>query len=246
LDGNGFRVAEHLAVLQSARANECTVTTSIETNPKMYKKKKKKWETDFFFGRPASQPPMTTTRFSIDVIGFDAKQTSDLLVGSSKMFSNLMQEMLPEIESVESNTASVKQPGVLTRNVDYELNPMVWEPLHKVLQVAAPGLIHYTDTLTYLADRPGWDFVTEWAGVPGISPSCVKVSGGARIADDGPFGAVITYEMHIKCTLPLVGGLVERTVAQGFQKTCEQIPKVIQKYYVMWNDAQTEALTASF
>jgi hypothetical protein len=184
---------------------------------------------------------MTQANFRVHLLGFDAKQTSNLMVGGEPMFSRLMQDMVPEIASIEAGVESRISAGhsnLRTRVIHYQLDPMVWEPLRLLLQSAMPGAIKYSDTVIYRTDLPGWDFRTEWEGVPGINPSCVQVLGGARVFDDGPLGCFINYEVVIKCTLPLVGKMVERAVCDGFRKTCQQMPQVVQKYFVMWDQAQ--------
>lgn len=185
---------------------------------------------------------MSQIKFTVNIIGFNAREATALLVGSQPLYSKVMQDMVPELATVEPQPAarvSKQSPHVYTRIVRYELDPMVWEPLRIALQTAAPGAIRYTDTLVFAASQ--WRFVAEWDGVPGIRSSCIKVSGQANAVDDGPFGCVVHYECNVECTLPLVSKLVEQTICQGFKRTCDQIPQVMQKYYVMWNSSTADS-----
>jgi hypothetical protein len=174
---------------------------------------------------------MPSARFTIDVVGFDAQTTSDLMVGQFPRFTALMARETPEIASVAAGP-TWELGEQLCRTVAYELDPMVWAPIQRILEVGAPGLIRYTDLVTFRRDAPGWQFVSEWAGVPGISPSSVAIHGAAIVEDDGPFGCRVHYEAHVECTIPIVHRLVAEAVLDGFRRTCQRMPAVLQAYFV--------------
>lgn len=173
------------------------------------------------------------TRFTIDVLGFDAQQTSDMLAGDDPRFSALLAVELAEVRSLTLGAVAELGDGVLVRRLQYELDPMVWRAIQDVLQVACPGLVRYTDTVYYSKATPGWRFTSEWAGVPGIPPSVVSIQGSGECEDDGPMGCRVTYEARVRCTIPIVGRMVERLIGEAFERTCRQVPGVMQKYFVM-------------
>ncbi len=186
---------------------------------------------------------MTTHAFTIDVVGWTAQQASDLLVGNEPLFTMMMADQTPQIAKVkadESTRCSATRPTMRSRLVNYELDPMVWAPLQTALQVAVPGLIRYTDTVLYRTDMPGWSFESAWEGVPGIDPRTIQIKGGARVTEDGPMGCRVHYTVTVKCTLPLVGGVVERAVVDGFHDTCRGMSRLLQDYAVVWHAAQTD------
>jgi len=174
-----------------------------------------------------------SARFSIDVMGFGAQQASDMLAGSHPLFSELLVAEMPEIAALNVGAAtrcSATDATAMMRGLAYTLDPMVWEPIRAVLQVAAPGLISYTDYIQFHTDRPGWVCRTEWSGVPGIPPDAVQIAVRMRATDDA-VGCRLDYELAVRCTLPLVGGLVERSIAATFQRTCQRLPRVMQAYF---------------
>lgn len=191
---------------------------------------------------------MVRAQFSIDVLGFTAQQASDLLVGNEALFTRLMADRVPQIASVRASQAtqcSRSKPTLRSRLVHYELDPMVWEPLRLVLQTAVPGLITYTDTVTYRTDMPGWAFVSEWGGVPGIDASNIQIHGGARVTEDGPMGCRVHYDVNVECRLPLVANLVEQAIVKGFRETCMAMPRLFQHHAVMWAEARPVECVAS-
>lgn len=176
-------------------------------------------------------------RFSIDVLGFTAQQTSDMLVGSYPLFTAMMADELPEVDQLTPGMAARcdrDDPTVLCRELKYELNAVVWEPLQAILQVAAPGLISYNDVVRFSTVRPGFVVRTEWAGAPGIPGRSLQVVSSMTAVDDA-LGCRLSYEMAVRCTLPLVGGLIQRTIGDSYQKTIERVPRVIQRYYAAFS-----------
>lgn len=157
-----------------------------------------------------------------------------MIAGQSPMFSAMLADHVAEIQTLTAGPDVVSSDGVRTRVMHYELNPMVWKPIEDLLQIACPGLIRYTDTVYFSTELPGWQFTTEWAGVPGISHNAIQIEGHGRCEDDGPMGCRVLYEMRVRCTLPLVGGMIERTITDGFERTCRQVPGVMQTYFSSW------------
>jgi hypothetical protein len=172
--------------------------------------------------------------FSIHIVGFSAQEVSDLIVGGDPRFSRVMVDEVPEIVSLVAGPPTLVpgHPTLWTRAMHYELDPMVWEPLKALLKVAAPGMVRYTDTVVYRSDLPGWDFATECAATQGMLAT-TEVRGGGRVYDDGPLGARIEYDVLVVCQLPLVGRLVERVVADTFERTCQRLPQVMQRYFCL-------------
>jgi hypothetical protein len=177
-------------------------------------------------------------QFTIDILGYTSQQTSDMLVGSYPLFSAMLAEEMPEVDGLVPGSVAqcnIDDPSVLCREIRYELNAVVWEPLRAMLQVAAPGLIRYNDIVHFSTKYPGFRCRTDWPGVPGIDAKSIQVVSSMTGVDDF-IGCQLTYIMSVKCTIPIIGTLIEKIIADAYRRTVERVPRVVQKYYSVFGE----------